>query len=295
MTPGRAQASALSVRGRAHDGRSSSGRARVAAGPGGSRLGLLLAIGALSALLWAPAVAQAPSTVAGRDLDGTAWSLAAIKGAGSVPMAIEDGATLVFVGDVAGGMAGCNQYATTYDADGSSLGLGPVMVSRNACDEAQMALESAYLSALSSVAGYTLAGETLALTDATGAGVLGFYAAPMPSLLGTWLVTRFGDDGTTTAPSVGTSLTLAFSADGRIGGDGGCNRFAGPYGLSEDQVVIGPLLSTTRTCGEVVDSQEQRYLEVLQQAVTWAIASDSLELRGYDGTLLVQASRATAH
>ncbi len=295
MTPGRAQAFALLGRGRAHGGRPSSGRARVAAWPGGSRLGLLLAIGAVSALLAAPAVAQAPSTAAGRDLDGTAWSLAAIKGAGSFPMAIKDGATLVFVGDVAGGMAGCNQYVATYDAHGTSLGLGPIMVSRNACDEAQMALEAAYLSALSSVAGYTLAGGTLALTDATGAGLLGFDAVPMPSLLGTWLVTRFGDDGTTAAPSVGTSLTLAFSADGRAGGDGGCNRFAGPYGLSEDQIAIGPLLSTTLACGEVIDAQEQRYLEILQQAVTWAIASGMLELRGYDGTLLVQASRATAH
>ena len=234
--------------------------------------------------------AQAPSPSGleqASGLDGTNWSLAGIAGGGAA------GATLGFVGDTAGGSAGCNLYSAPYAADGWTLTFGTILVTRTACDAASAAQEGSYQALLPTVAAYTIGEGTLTLTDVDGATLLTFSAIPMADVEGSWMVTGFLDDSAMVSPSASSGITVAFGPDGRTGGQGGCNDYTGPYGVSGDQIFVGPLVSTTRSCGEALDAQEQAYLDAVQQAYTWIIDGETLELRGYDDAVWVRASRTS--
>ncbi len=255
----------------------------------------LLMAGAFCAALAGGAASRSPGASGagtGGSLEDTNWSLTGITAGGaSTPIASAGAINLDFVAGEAGGSTGCNQYSAPYAVTGATVTFGPVIATRMACDESGAALETAYLAALSVSSGFEASGKTLTLTDAAGAPLLTFGAAPMPSVEGTWAVTRFDDGSTLATLSSDSALTLAFRSDGRTQGYGGCNQFSGPYGVSGNEIAIGPLLSTLQTCGEIVDVQEQAYLAALQQAITWSISSDSLELRDSEGALLVEADR----
>jgi heat shock protein HslJ len=257
-----------------------------------SILRALLSSGTLVAALAGGAQAQSPAASSvgpTGSLDNTNWSLTSIS-ASSV--ASDAGVMLDFVAGAAGGFSGCNHFAVTYTATPTSLAFGPITVTRIVCDDDRMAVEMSFLTALSTVSGYTAAGDTLTLIDATGAAVLTFGGSPMPSVQGSWAVTSFFDGSAATTPTAGSDLTVAFLPDGRVRGNGGCNEFGGPYAVSGNEIAIGPLMSTTTTCGGDIDARELGYLSALEQAAIWAIESGRLELRDFSDTILVGADRA---
>ena len=61
-----------------------------------------------------------------------------------------------------------------------------------------------------------------------------------------------------------SELSLQFSADGQVGGYGGCNRFFGSYTLQDSALAIGPLGASRRACPEPAGSMEFAFLEALQ-------------------------------
>jgi heat shock protein HslJ len=81
------------------------------------------------------------------------------------------------------------------------------------------------------------------------------------------LVTKL-DDGNGALGGVlqGTTLTLAYDGE-RIAGSAGCNNYTGPATI-EDEVRIGPLVTTLMMCAEPegIMEQEKRFLDLLQQA-----------------------------
>ena len=86
--------------------------------------------------------------------------------------------TLQFIGDHAEGLASCNQYRAPYTASGSSLTFGPALSTKRACaEEARNAQEAAYLGALGSVASYSVSGDRLVLSNATGTSLLTYARA----------------------------------------------------------------------------------------------------------------------
>lgn len=66
------------------------------------------------------------------------------------------------------GRSGCNRYAGTADLDAGVMIFGPLAVTRMACDERTMELESAYLTALTEVRGFVVSPEGLWLTREDG-------------------------------------------------------------------------------------------------------------------------------
>jgi heat shock protein HslJ len=73
----------------------------------------------------------------------------------------------------ASGFSGCNRYTGEYKTDGASLlGLGNIAGTQRACAGPGMAIESAYLEALSSVRRMQLIGSTLEMLDADGTQLL---------------------------------------------------------------------------------------------------------------------------
>lgn len=60
-------------------------------------------------------------------------------------------------------------------------------------------------------------------------------------------------------------ITIAFSADGRIAGNTGCNRFTGGYTLSGEGLNLQPAGVTLMACPEPLMTQEKRMLDALAQ------------------------------
>ncbi len=77
------------------------------------------------------------------------------------------------------GSAGCNRFNASFEADGSTMRIGPASATRRACPgEEVMAQETAFLKALQSVATMRLEGDTLELRTADDALALMLRRAP---------------------------------------------------------------------------------------------------------------------
>lgn len=61
-------------------------------------------------------------------------------------------------------------------------------------------------------------------------------------------------------------ITLAFTKDGRIAGNTGCNRYAGQAYVDGDVVTVSGVRSTRRACPPSLMDQERRFLDALGAA-----------------------------
>ena len=87
----------------------------------------------------------------------------------------------------------------------------------------------------------------------------------------------------------GTSITADFSDNGKITGTAGCNQYFASYALSGSSLSIGSAGSTKMYCSspEGTMEQETAYLLLLEQAATWSLDGDTLELRDTTGTVIL--------
>ncbi len=119
-------------------------------------------------------------------------------------------------------------------------------------------------------------------------------AAPQNPLNGTsWQVTNYYNGrGAVVGLIAGTTLTARFDAS-QITGSGGCNNYSGPYFVSGANFSVGALTSGMAFCAdpEGVMDQESQYLEALRSANSFRIDGNRLELRRWDGTLMVVYTR----
>jgi copper homeostasis protein (lipoprotein) len=86
-------------------------------------------------------------------------------------------------------------------------------------------------------------------------------------------------------PARQPNLTLA--ADGRVAGFTGCNRMAGSYQVSGRSIAFGQLASTKMACIDGVE-HETAFAEALEQARSYRILGQHLELLGPDGELVAR-------
>ena len=128
-----------------------------------------------------------------------------------------------------------------------------------ACNAAASASPSASAAAASAGAGAS------ASAAASGAG------AAAPELVGTaWVLGDFpGQILADARPNI------AFSGDGTVTGEGGCNTFNGTYTTDGSKLTFGPLSSTKKACGDAADTLEQAFLTALQATQTYEITSDA--------------------
>jgi len=113
--------------------------------------------------------------------EGTTWELKfSWDGESWAPVLPLSMVTAVFEGDQLSGSGGCNSYSASLEIDGDQLTIGPVIATRMACPEPAgvMEQEDAYISQLSSVASYAVAGGTLALLNVNGEPILLFGTSP---------------------------------------------------------------------------------------------------------------------
>jgi heat shock protein HslJ len=71
-------------------------------------------------------------------------------------------------------------------------------------------------------------------------------------------------------PVAGTGISAEFSADGKLSGSAGCNRYSGTYTVSGNSITFSsPMASTMMMCDAAVMEQENAYLKALGEAKTF--------------------------
>lgn len=84
------------------------------------------------------------------------------------------------------------------------------------------------------------------------------------------------------ARDVSGELTMEFRSDGTVVAFGGCNQMTGTYTLDGEALTFGPMASTRKACGPVLDEQEfsfQSFLALIDQA---RLEDDELHLLSKD-------------
>ena len=103
----------------------------------------------------------------------------------------------------------------------------------------------------------------------------------------TWKATRVNDKDVVANENKRFPYIVLQSADHRVAGSGGCNRITGTYSVEKQTIHFGPMASTMMACPSGMDT-EKDFLQALDQARTWKIRTNELELYGEDGNLLVR-------
>ena len=213
-------------------------------------------------------------------LDGTAWALASLPGQALVPGA---SVSARFEGGRIQGTDGCNRYSAPYEQNGPALRVGPRGASTlMACPPAVAKQAEAFMAALSRASAHRIDAGRLDLLAADGAVLATFEAQSRRFADTAWRVTAYNNGRQAVVSTLtGTTLTMAFSADGRVGGSAGCNNFTATYALDGEKLAIGPAAATRRMCArpDRVMEQEQEFLKMLETVATARLEGDRLELR----------------
>lgn len=185
------------------------------------------------------------------------------------------------------GNDGCNQYFTSFTTRGRRLtidsAIGGTLI---ACTGAAGRVSDRYRARLPKARSFRVRDEVL--TVRTTARPLVFRALdPEEAVAGEWEVTSYYRTDAVISPIAGSTLTARF-ADETVSGDGGCNRFTGPYEVDDTKIAIGPLASTLRACTDpAIEQQERDYLAALELARTLSLAGGNLTLLREDGGIAV--------
>lgn len=89
-------------------------------------------------------------------------------------------------------------------------------------------------------------------------------------------------------PMAGTGISAQFSADGKVMGSAGCNRYNGSFTISGENITFSsPLASTMMMCEQAIMDQESAYLQALAEVKTFSLTGNLLTFRGEEGANLL--------
>ncbi len=91
-----------------------------------------------------------------------------------------------------------------------------------------------------------------------------------------WQLTQV--DGNSVADAA--AIEIEFLDALQVVGFAGCNRFFAEGNIESDVLKLAQLGMTRKSCGDVLDTQETQFLEMLQQGVTVTIQNSKLHLQG---------------
>ena len=230
------------------------------------------------------------NTTESPSLDNTAWVLASLSGGASLATL----PTARFEGGRVQGSDGCNRYSAPYSTKGSSIEVGARgATTQMACPPDVMKQAEAFMAALSGARTYRVSGGQLQLLAADGA-VLAAFAAQPQSLAGTsWRATGINNGKGGVASLVAdTTVTMNFSADGKVSGSAGCNNYAAGYTVDGNALQFTPAAATRKMCGAPgVMEQEQAFLKALESVATMRMEANRLEMRTAEGAIALTLAK----
>jgi len=163
-----------------------------------------------------------------------------------------------------------------------------------ACPQEIMDQETAYLKALGDAKTFAISGGQLTLNDANKNPLLVYKVQSQDLADTSWEVVGYNNGNqAVTSVLAGTTITANFGKDGTMEGNSGCNDYNGPYKVTGSQIGIGPISTTRKACSDPagVMEQETQYLAAIQNATTYTIKGNVLELRWADGALAADFNR----
>lgn len=246
---------------------------------------------ALAWILFMPNCSSPSTTSQAPPLEGTSWILSALPGRAVVG---DQKVTAQFAEGRVFGSDGCNRYSAPVTLDGSSINVGPQGPSTMmACPPDVMQQADAFRAAMIAARSYRVVDGRLELLGGGGA-VLATFVAQSTSLVGsTWEVVALNNGrGAVTGLKSDTTLTMVFSADGKVSGSGGCNNYHATWTQEGSSMRFSPAASTRRLCpGEGVMEQEQEFFKAMQTVATVRFDGDRLEMRTADDALALMMVR----
>ncbi len=94
-----------------------------------------------------------------------------------------------------------------------------------------------------------------------------------------WRLASFGNLDTPASVISGTTITLEFSGDQRVGGNSGCNSYGGGYQIQGERLSLSRIISTKRACVDPdAMNQEQRYFEALGSVGRYKLSDKQLTI-----------------
>ncbi|MBX3281369.1 MAG: META domain-containing protein [Acidobacteria bacterium] len=73
-------------------------------------------------------------------------------------------------------------------------------------------------------------------------------------------------------------VTLNVSADGHIGGKGGCNVYGADFSITDGKLKVSAPISTMMFCDELINGFERKFFDVLQNADTFSLKDKKLTI-----------------
>jgi heat shock protein HslJ len=237
--------------------------------------------------------AQNASENATNDLQGT-WQLVQFQGSDDKTLVPSEKSkyTLTFAADgTIAARIDCNRGHGTWKSSGpKQLEFGPMALTRAMCPPAP--LNDRLPGDLGYVRSYVLRDGHLFLSLMADGGVYEFEPAKLEqsgssekaataSLENTyWKLVSLGK---TNIPNLPREAQIVLNPNmQRVAGSGGCNRITGSYEVSGNQIRFNQMASTMMACPEGMDT-EKNFMNALNQAKTWKISGERLELFGANG------------
>jgi heat shock protein HslJ len=115
-----------------------------------------------------------------------------------------------------------------------------------------------------------------------------------PELVGSWTLGEMGTQGGMSVLNIFPApITITFSDQGTLAGNGGCNNYQGSYSLTGEsgpfgkQITVGPVISTLMYCVDT-SNIETTYLQILSNVSAYGIDNNTrLSMRDPIGSTLV--------
>lgn len=102
-----------------------------------------------------------------------------------------------------------------------------------------------------------------------------------------WKLTELNGTPTKVLPKQLEPHLILQSEGGRVAGSGGCNRIMGSYRMEGQSLTFGKMASTMMACPDGME-QERAFLQTLEQARSWQVQADRLELRDTSGAAVAR-------
>ena len=225
-------------------------------------------------------------------LAGTSWVVESLgEGDAQVPALDNVQSTLGFLADRYGGNGGCNFYVGVYTVDGAELLLETPARTGAACADAPESLtqDNVFMSALATVASYSVAGDKLELYSSNGQLMLTLTPMEPAPLMGTTWSLEFVNVETQWQETLADTETTMRIDGNELSGSAGCNTYSATVSEEAGALTISELTFTEMACPQPagVMEQETLYLSLLEQAALVRQFPVSLELLDVEGAPLL--------
>ena len=108
-----------------------------------------------------------------------------------------------------------------------------------------------------------------------------------------WALQSFGTRGAVKRLFPDTEINIEFSADGRLHGSGGCNRYFGSYEIGVDGALkINPIGATQMACPKEIMDQELNYFKALQSVSAFKVKEQVLQLFSKNGDRVLNFNKS---